>query len=229
MALTRGHSDCLGLHVDGSVLAAPYAMKARHRIAGLALAFILCGCAGSSATEAIGDAAIASGDIADISAMTAFDSFADGGWDANCFIVTAGSDPSCAVDTDCVVVSPGNYCYVHECRCDGTPVNKRAAALLSGQLAGTPIGSGAVAGADCGCPSFHPFGFPCCRAGKCTWDCLAASDTLPMCQDAGGACTLALPQGVTPCPQCNGCDGGGTGPSNSCTYADEVCCLPCRC
>jgi hypothetical protein len=78
----------------------------------------------------------------------------------------------------------------------------------------TPIGSGALIGNVCGCGV--PAG-PCCRQGMCKagfGDCSSPADTLPNCADAGGMCMPSILY--------SGCT---QGPSGSCAYADEVCCV----
>ena len=140
----------------------------------------------------------------------------DGGVDvdgASCTILESNYDQSCAADTDCVGVSFGNYCLTNQCFCGGGAINSRSVAQFNADVAKTPVGSGAIRGVACPCPAV--FG-PCCRSGICTGSCWSPSDTLGACADAGGSC-------APPGSSCSG--GSGPGPSNSCAYPDETCCL----
>jgi hypothetical protein len=125
-------------------------------------------------------------------------------------------DLSCATDTDCVAVAAGYYCSPAQCGCIPIGIGKSALAQFNADVAKTPLGSGKVEGADCGCT--EELG-PCCLNGACQAGagCYAgASDTLPACADAGGTCARS--------PD-NQCSSAGEGPPDSCAYPDEKCCL----
>jgi hypothetical protein len=83
---------------------------------------------------------------------------------AACEISASSYDQSCTADTDCVMVSAGDYCTSTACLCGGSAISRSALAQFNANVAKTPVASGAVEGADCGCP--EAFG-PCCRQGKC--------------------------------------------------------------
>jgi hypothetical protein len=127
-----------------------------------------------------------------------------------CTISASNYDQSCSTDTECAMVSSGDYCDSDQCFCGGSAISVGALAQFSADVAKTPIGTGAIPAAFCGCPLEGP---PCCRAGVCTTTCSSPNDTLPACADAGGIC---MPPNVT-------C--GTPGPSNTCAYADEPCCI----
>jgi hypothetical protein len=88
-----------------------------------------------------------------------------------CMIQASNYDQSCAVDSDCVMVTSGDYCdagtpTAHECFCGGSAINVDAQPQFSADVAKTPIGSGAVQiPGPCGCP---PQLRTCCQAGKCS-------------------------------------------------------------
>jgi hypothetical protein len=128
-----------------------------------------------------------------------------------CMISASSYDQSCAVDTDCTIVTSTNYCTTN-CLCGGSAINVGALAKFNGDVSKTPLGSGALGGAACPCAA--PFG-PCCRGGQCTGECFSPTDTLSTCADAGGMCLLA---DKTTC-------GGAVGPPDACAYSDETCCL----
>jgi hypothetical protein len=133
-----------------------------------------------------------------------------------CTISASNYDQACNVDSDCAEVSSGDYCSATICRCGGSVVNVGALAQFNADVSKTPLGSGALMGATCGCAV--PGG-PCCRQGMCQngyGNCSAPADTLPACADAGGMCMPSV-------LYYGGC---AQGPPGSCAYADEVCCLP---
>jgi hypothetical protein len=127
-----------------------------------------------------------------------------------CTISASSYDQSCAVDTDCEEVTSTDYC-ASSCLCGGSAINANALMQFKKDVAKTPLGSGSLSSPGCPCPP--SFG-PCCRGGKCTETCVSASDPLPACADAGGACIL---EANSTC--------GKSGPSTSCAYPDEICCL----
>ena len=129
-----------------------------------------------------------------------------------CMIAASSYDQSCSADTDCQEVTSTDYCGPH-CLCGGSALNVHALAQFNEDVAKkTPLASGSPPTPSCPC---IPTSGPCCRAGKCTMTCESASDALPACRDALGACVFG---------------GDGTscvkaGPPQSCAYSDEVCCL----
>lgn len=136
---------------------------------------------------------------------------------ASCMIVASNYDQSCMFDTDCVLVTPGDYCGGGPCLCeteDTATIRRTALAQFNADVANTPVGSGAATttGACNGCPGGAQE--PCCRQGTCQIGskCTSPTDTLPECADAGGTCIYV-----------GGCK---VGPPNSCAYDDENCCLP---
>jgi hypothetical protein len=96
------------------------------------------------------------------------------GGDAACTIVASKYDQSCAVDTDCRMISAGDYCMAG-CLCGGSAISATAIAQFNADVAKTPLGSGAVQNLNCNCPGEFA---PCCRQGQCVAgsDCLAAPD-----------------------------------------------------
>jgi hypothetical protein len=102
------------------------------------------------------------------------------GEDAACTIVASNYDQSCGVDTDCRMISAGDYC-VAGCLCGGSAISATALAQFNADVAKTPVGSGAVQELPCNCPAEFA---PCCRQGQCVAgsDCLPGSDATP---DAG--------------------------------------------
>jgi hypothetical protein len=129
-----------------------------------------------------------------------------------CMISAASYDQSCAVDTDCTEVTSADYC-IENCLCGGSAINTAALAQFNDDVANTPLGSGAFGPGAGVCPCASQVG-PCCRNGLCTLTCSSPADTLPACADAGGGCFW---QADTTC--------ANAGPSTSCVYSDEVCCL----
>ena len=125
-------------------------------------------------------------------------------------MLASSYDQSCTVDTDCTGVTSGDYCGGLCTLCLAAAINTAALGEFNADIAETPVGSGEAA--PCPCPRAT---VACCRNGACTADCVAPSDTLPDCADAGGTCVLN--------PACDAAI--GTGPANSCAYADEICCL----
>jgi hypothetical protein len=135
------------------------------------------------------------------------------GYVGPCFISASDYDQSCSVDTDCIGVTEGDYCSTTTCDCGGSVIAVAALAKFNDDVARTPLGSGAIGWAECGCPYNSP---PCCSQGICqlgSAPACAPPDTLPACADAGGTCR----RGVVDC--------GQAGPPNSCAYADEACCI----
>ncbi len=115
-------------------------------------------------------------------------------------------DESCTTDMDCVAIGEGNACSLIS-PCANAAINKGALVRYQSDIAQTPCFALA------GCPA--QFG-PCCRHGSCQMNtCYSAADTLPACADAGGACAPFVTQ----------CGSKGAGPSDSCAYPDETCCL----
>ncbi|MGA2449045.1 MAG: hypothetical protein ABTD50_10245 [Polyangiaceae bacterium] len=141
------------------------------------------------------------------------DAAAPDGYVGACIISASNYDQSCSVDTDCVEVTSGDYCVTTTCDCGGSVIAAAVQAQFNDDVARTPLGSGAIGWAECGCPYNNP---PCCSQGICqlgSAPACAPPDTLPACADAGGTCR----RGVVYC--------GQAGPPNSCAYADEACCI----
>jgi hypothetical protein len=140
---------------------------------------------------------------------------ADAAADAACMILETNYDQTCEVDGDCSEISAGDYCSA---RCDcpgGAAINVHDLARYDADIANTPFGSGAIPAANCLCVGSAG---PCCRSGTCTMECVSSNDTLPVCSEAGGSCSLSA----------SACDGASVprlGPSDSCAFADEQCCL----
>lgn len=116
-------------------------------------------------------------------------------------------DQSCSVDTDCELVSSGDYCG-GECQCGRSTINVNAVAQFNADVASAQSGSDAP-DTFCGCPLETE---PCCRGGICQVQCSFPGDTLAACVDAGGTC---MPFFMCAQP----------GPSNACAYSDEACCI----
>ncbi len=131
-----------------------------------------------------------------------------------CMISASNYDQSCTADSDCTLVSQGNYCDGKSCQCLNGAVNAGAVPRYAADIGKTPVGSGAVVALVC--PCIPPIG-PCCRSGACTTDCWSPSDTLPACADAGGLCS-------EPGISCGGMNGARDVP-NSCAFPDEMCCF----
>jgi hypothetical protein len=196
-----------------------------------ALLILGLGCGGNVAPVVGGDAASTSDgrgttvdgarDSATVEAsndIPSIDSSSDGAPDVDdrtCVISASNYDQSCTVDSDCVEVTSGDYCNAALCRCGGSVINVGAQAQFRADVLKTPIGSGALMGATCGCAV--PAG-PCCRQGMCKagfgQDCSSPADTLAACVDAGGTCRPSALYGV--CPE---------SPPGACAYADESCCV----
>jgi hypothetical protein len=85
---------------------------------------------------------------------------ADGG---ACVISASSYNQSCTVDSDCRLVSAGNYCSA-TCLCGGSAINAASVAQFNEDVSKTPLGSGAFGQVICGCPDEVP---PCCRQGVC--------------------------------------------------------------
>jgi hypothetical protein len=79
-----------------------------------------------------------------------------------CIISASNYDQSCTVDSDCQVVSSGNYCSA-TCLCGGSAINASAVAQFNKDVSKIPVGSGAR-GPLCNCPVES---LPCCRHGVC--------------------------------------------------------------
>ncbi len=93
---------------------------------------------------------------------------ADGG---ACVISASNYDQSCTIDSDCRMVSSGNYCSA-SCLCGGSAVNAAAVAQFNEDVSKTPLGSGALGNVICGCPAESG---PCCRHGVCEGSFAACS------------------------------------------------------
>lgn len=131
---------------------------------------------------------------------------------ASCTISTWNYDQSCMADSDCTLVTTGNYCGSPNCLCATGAINVGAEAAFHAAVAQTPVGSGAVSGGDCPCAAV---GGPCCRQGLCTTQCAPGpSDTPNACTDAGGICNV-VPGGACPV----------LAPITPCPNANETCCL----
>jgi hypothetical protein len=128
-----------------------------------------------------------------------------------CLISASNYDQTCTADSDCAVVTSGDYCSTI-CLCGGSVINARALPQFNEDVSETPVGTHGVVTGDCAC---IPPQLPCCRQGMCAMSgCSGPGDALPACVDAGGTCVLTL--GLGSCR---------TGPPDSCAYADESCCL----
>jgi hypothetical protein len=133
---------------------------------------------------------------------------------SSCVIEASDYVQSCAVDSDCVQVTPGDYCGADQCLCDVAAISMTALAQFRADVAKTPVGSASVSSGQCSCGNIS-MGV-CCRDKLCTRNCVAANDTLAPCASAGtfgGQCVLATEMNCTQ-----------PGPPNSCAYSDEVCC-----
>ena len=198
-----------------------------HRVA--TCIFLAWGCGGnvtgsgradaSSTSDAAGTTVDGSSDGPNVDVLSdgpSVDGSGDAGVDTDsgtCMISASNYDQSCNVDSDCVQVSAGDYCSTATCHCGGSAINVRALAQFKADVSKTPLGSGAVMGAICGCPCESG---AVCRSGTCQPAfCLPPpTDTLPACAEAGGMCTYSA---IIICNR--------TGPPDSCAYSDEVCCL----
>jgi hypothetical protein len=83
-----------------------------------------------------------------------------------CFVSASNYDQSCTIDSDCQMVSSGNYCTAM-CSCGGSAINAAAGAQFNDDVSKTPLGSGALGFVDCNCPLEIP---PCCLHGVCEVD-----------------------------------------------------------
>jgi hypothetical protein len=180
------------------------------RIVGALLLFMDgSGCGGRSeiASTAGGGGTSQSTDDASTPAMT--------GEDASCNIAASNYDQSCAVDTDCRMISAGDYC-VAGCLCGGSAIHATALAQFNADVAKTPLGSGAVQELACNCPQEFA---PCCRQGQC----VAGSDCLP-----AGPSTGSSASGSTTSSAATGsAQQTWTGPLNatiSCALYDDGAC-----
>jgi hypothetical protein len=186
---------------------------------------LILACGGQIATNGVSqrdasvDRALDAASALDVFTESAADGATDGGaigHTSSCMILASNYDESCTADSDCQVVTAGDYCTML-CPCGVASINVGAVAQFNRDVSSTPVGSGALPWGSCLCTSNWG---PCCRQGKCQAACYSPSDALPACADAGGTCVG--PGGGTvawfsQCPQ---------GPPNSCAYPDEVCCLP---
>jgi hypothetical protein len=93
---------------------------------------------------------------------------ADGG---ACVISASSYNQSCTVDSDCRMVSSGNYCSP-TCLCGGSAINASAVAQYNEDVSKTPLGSGAFGNVVCGCPAESA---ACCRHGLCEGSFAACS------------------------------------------------------
>jgi|HubBroStandDraft_6_1064221.scaffolds.fasta_scaffold28027_7 hypothetical protein len=122
-------------------------------------------------------------------------------------------DQSCTTDADCVGVAEGNFCQPNP-GCPNAAINKTALPRYMSDVGETYGGGSCTALSSCGL-----YYGPCCRQGMCQMNtgCDAKpSDTLPACAEAGGACGTFV----------TSCGVRDAGPSDSCAYPDEMCCLP---
>jgi hypothetical protein len=79
-------------------------------------------------------------------------------------MISASSyNQACSVDSDCRMVSSGNYCSAG-CLCGGSAINVAAVAQFNDDVSKTPLGSGALGNVICACPAEA---VPCCRHGVC--------------------------------------------------------------
>jgi hypothetical protein len=81
-------------------------------------------------------------------------------------ILASNYDQSCTLDTDCTIVTSGDYCISYP-RCGGSAINVGALAKFNEDVSKTPYETGAVgfAGGTCGF-----LGYPCCLDGTCGAD-----------------------------------------------------------
>jgi hypothetical protein len=128
----------------------------------------------------------------------------DGG---SCMILASNYDQSCTDDGDCLPIETGNVCVAAGCECVGA-INLAALSQYKADIAkfGNPACNP--------CPSQPEL---CCRQGTCQLGgCSSPADILPACAGAGGTCFFGGSGGFL----CN-----QLGPSNSCAYTDETCCV----
>jgi len=93
--------------------------------------------------------------------------------DADVQLIEASSyDQSCTMDSDCVAVPEGNFCYPGANNCPSAAINNGALARYKADIATT---NAAVCGAASACGSFTG---PCCRGGSCSLGvaCASAAD-----------------------------------------------------
>jgi hypothetical protein len=93
---------------------------------------------------------------------------ADGG---ACVISASSYNQSCTIDSDCRMVSSGNYCSA-ACLCGGSAINAAAVTQFNEDVSKTPLGSGVFGNVVCGCPAETA---PCCRHGLCEGSFAACS------------------------------------------------------
>ena len=166
--------------------------------------FLAGGCGGKAVENALADASSAADGRATI------DVNVDSG---GCMISASNYDQSCKVDTDCTLVSSGDYCSAACGDCGGSTIGAQGLIHFQEDVSKTPLGSGALGNISCGCPARSE---PCCRHGTCKVGyaaCSSPADTLPACADAGATC---IPSGAS-------CD--RPGPTGACAYSDETCCI----
>lgn len=125
-------------------------------------------------------------------------------------IQASNYDLSCAADSDCIAVAVGDFCQPNA-GCPNATISKAAQVQYQADVAKTYAGRSCIAESSCGSS-----GTPCCRQGTCQINggCWSPTDTLPACADAGGTCSRVF-----------SCGSLGPGPSDSCAYSDEACCL----
>jgi hypothetical protein len=132
-----------------------------------------------------------------------------------CIISGSSYDQSCTLATDCAIVAASDYCS-NDCQCSASAISISAVAQFNEDVSKTPRGLDAFGPSTWWCEAH---GAACCRGGQCQTGimaCSAPSDTLAACADAGGTCRVLA----------SGTDCAPHGPSDSCAYADETCCVP---
>lgn len=150
--------------------------------------------------------------------------------DGTCTISPSNYDQLCSVDTDCMLVTTGNYCNTG-CLCETGAINVNASAAFSAAIEQTPVGSGAARAGDCPCA---PVVGPCCRQGQCTTDCPApnALDAGPA-ADSGDFVVVESFGGGTSCPAPPGYPADQTGGPGSfylaCIQGNVQMCTGCQC
>jgi hypothetical protein len=96
--------------------------------------------------------------------VTSSGTLAASGDPLSCIVSASNYDQSCAVDTDCTGINPGNYCGTQVCDCGGP-----TAAINVGALPQYTADLGGAHFMTCPCPfiPFDPAQGPCCRSGSC--------------------------------------------------------------
>lgn len=186
---------------------------------------VVCGCGGAVASEWMSQGSdggssqttSSAGATTSVTATSASTSTMSAGTStAGCTISTTFYDQSCTLDTDCVLVTTGNYCGAPNCLCETGTINASASSAFNAAVAQTPVGSGAVRAGDCPCAEAPG---PCCRQGQCSTNCQSPSDTLAACSNLGGTCSISPPNN-------SACVAGSTSSAPLCAYSDEKCCMP---